>query len=139
MILEHALEEHYPTGTMCLQDPISNRINEGVIEKLILEFPGQINRGAFIGWEKRLSQDVGLIGEMALVNLIAQNGEVDIVGAGWECQSISRGARKEGYVDRRFQYFYDLVRILGWLQHHHERSPVYFLENTYPGELAKMP
>ena len=76
---------------------------------------------------------------MALVNLIAQKGEVDIVGAGWECQSISRGGRQEGYADRRFQYFYNLVRILGWLQHHQERSPVYFLENTYPGELAKMP
>ena len=61
------------------RDPISNRINEGVIEKLILEYPGQITRGAFIGWEKRLPEDVGLIGEMALVNLIAQNREVDIV------------------------------------------------------------
>ena len=59
------------------RDPISNRINEGVIDKLIFEYPGQINRG-FIGWEKRLPQDVGLIGEMALVNLIAQKREVDM-------------------------------------------------------------
>ena len=64
----------------------------------------------------------------------------------WTFWGLARSARasagggtQEGYADRRFQYFYDLVRILRWLQHHQDRSPIYFLENTYPGELAKMP
>ena len=37
-------------------------------------------------------------------------------------------------MDPRFQYFYDLVRLLNYFQVEQAVPPIYILENTYPGE-----
>ena len=37
-------------------------------------------------------------------------------------------------MDPRFQYFYDLVRIINFFQLEQATSMIYILENTYPGE-----
>ena len=37
-------------------------------------------------------------------------------------------------MDPRFQYFYDLVRLVNYFQAEQPTPPIYILENTYPGE-----
>ena len=47
---------------------------------------------------------------------------------------MSRAGRQQGAMDPRFQFFYDLVRVINFYQRDQATPFIYILENTYPGE-----
>ena len=85
-------------------------------------------------FDKRLPQSISLCNALFLGNLVTRHGPVDLLGGSWECQSVSRAGEKTGAMDPRFQYFYDLVRIINLFQREQAAPMIYILENTYPGE-----
>ena len=119
---------------MVENDLVSRRIAKRVVRSLQQEYPRQLPDSAILGWNKRVPQDVALISGMFLEKLIADHGLVDLLGGGWECQSVSRAGRHEGIYDPRFAYFYDLLRITNWLQDEQPQGLAYVFKNTHPGE-----
>ena len=47
---------------------------------------------------------------------------------------MSRAGRQKGTTDPRYQYFYDMVRVVNFLWWEQTAPLVYILENTYPGK-----
>ena len=63
---------------------------------------------------KRIPQAVSLVSSLFLADIFVQHGSMDLLGASWECESISRAGRQQGAMDPRFQNFYDMVRIINF-------------------------
>ena len=116
------------------QDSVSRRIARTVLNGLQQQYPLQLQPCATASFDKRLPQDISHISHTFLCGLVAHHGPVDLLGGSWECQSVSRAGRQRGANDARFFYFYDLVRIINFFQQEQTTSPIYILENTYPGE-----
>ena len=69
--------------------------------------------------------------------MILQRGPIDFIFAGWECQMVSKAGQGKGYYDRRFPYFFDLIRAINHLIRVQKYPRVFILENTYPlGDLV---
>ena len=116
------------------RDATSRRIARHVLTNLQLQYPDLLLESAINSFDKRLPQAVSLISTLALSNLVAHHGPVDLLGASWECQSVSRVGRQQGAMDPRFLFFYDMVRILNFFQREQTSAILYILENTHPGE-----
>ena len=65
--------------------------------------------------------------------LLKRWGHVDLLGASWECQSVSQAGYQQGIHDPRFRFFFDMVKIINQLQASNHPL-VYILENTYSRE-----
>ena len=112
------------------RDPTSRRIARHVLTNLQRQYPTQLLESAIQSFDKYLPQAVSLISTLFLSNLVAHRGPVDLLGASWECQSVSQ----QGAMDPRFTFFYDMVRIINLFQQEQASPLLYILENTYPGE-----
>ena len=115
-------------------DPISRRIAAQVLQKLQQQHPEQLPSTAIQAFDQRLPQSIACIGNLLLSNLITRHGPIDILGASWECQSVSRAGKQQGAEDPRFRYFFNMVSIINFIEREQTSSCVYILENTYPGE-----
>ena len=73
-------------------------------------YPQQLLPTAICGCFSRLSRDVTFISEADLRHL----GPVDMVIAGWPCQSHSRAGADQGLEDPRSSLFWDLIRLMQW-------------------------
>ena len=118
------------------RDVTSRRIAAAVLHKLQLQYPQQLPDAAIKAFDKRLPQTVSLCSNLFLSNLVTRHGPVDLLGGSWECQSVSRAGHQTGAMDPRFQFFYDLVRIINFFQREQTSAMIYILENTYPGEMC---
>ena len=116
------------------KDPISRRTAKQVILQLQSEYPKLLPTTAIVAFDKRLPQSIEGTSYLLMGNLGARHGPVDLLGGSWECQSISRGGRRQGAEDPRFKYFFSLVNIINFLQREKTQPFIYILENTYPGE-----
>jgi site-specific DNA-cytosine methylase len=59
-----------------------------------------------------------LVGDIALLSEknIHWLGHVDLVIAGWPCQGMSMAGKQNGLQDDRSSQFYDMIRVLHYLQ-----------------------
>ena len=89
---------------------------------------------AIQGFEDRLSQNVDQCNPTSLTNLVAGHGPVDMLGAGWECQSVNIAGYRQGVHDPRFRFFFNMVNIINFFQREQTSPLIYILGNTYPGE-----
>jgi site-specific DNA-cytosine methylase len=55
---------------------------------------------------------------------------VDLVIAGWPCQGMSMARNQNGLQDGRSSQFYDMVRVIRYLQTSQRRPPGYIVENV---------
>ena len=97
-------------------DDISRVIARKTLDDLQAEYPGQLPDKAFRGYDKRLPQNIQFVGDSELTNLIRDNGSVDFICGGWECQSMSLAGKHLGMEDDRFMPFLDAIRIINFLQ-----------------------
>ena len=114
-------------------DDISRAISNEVLGKLQSEYPHQLPDSALRGHNKRLPQDIRNVCEDDLNALIQNKGEVHFICGGWQCQSMSMAGPQTGMDDRRFPTFLNLVKIINILQRVQTKSPIYCVENTWPG------
>ena len=94
---------------------------------------------AIRGHNKRLPQNISLVGESDLSTLILNKGPIDFICGGWECQSMSMAGKHKGMDDDRFTPVLDMVRTLNFLQKNQISPPLYLFENTYPGTPGQYP
>lgn len=66
-------------------DDISRIIPRKTLDSLQKEYPSQLPDSAIRGDNKRLPQNINLVGEYELTNLIRNHGQVDFLCGGWEC------------------------------------------------------
>ena len=98
------------------KDPISRNIARATLQSLRQQYPELLPDAAINAFDKRLPQNVSQCSTSIMRQLIASNSPVDMLGGSWECQSVSRAGRQRNTMDPRFQYFYDLVRIINFFQ-----------------------
>ena len=94
------------------RDAISRKIAKTVFQQLQLQYPELLPDVAVKAFDKRLPQSISLCSALFLGNLVTRHGPVDLLGGSWECQSVSRAGKQTGAMDPRFQFFYDLLRII---------------------------
>ena len=137
-VLRTALAGGYKvhTYTYVDRDPISRSIARVVLNGLQALYPLQLPATATKAFDRGLPQDIAHISNNFLQQLLVDHGPVDLLGASWECQNVSRAGHQRGAADPRFLFFYDMVRIINYLQHKQASPMVYILENTFPGELC---
>ena len=87
------------------KDDISRRVAAAVLRKLQHQFPDQLPDAAIQGFEDRLPQNVDQCSPTFLTNLLANHGLVDLLGASWECQIVSRAGYRQGVHDPTFRSF----------------------------------
>jgi hypothetical protein len=73
-----------------------------------------------------------LIGDISLISekYLHWLGHVDLVIAGWPCQSMSMAWNQIGLHDGRSSRFYDMVHVIRYLQTSQRRPPGYIVENV---------
>ena len=120
-------------------DDISRVISRKTLSDLQEEYPGQLPDRAIRGYNKRLPHNTQFVGESELTNLIRNNGPIDFICGGWECQSMSLAGKHLGMEDDRFMPFLDMIRIVNFLQAKQTTKPLYLFENTYPGQPGQYP
>jgi hypothetical protein len=89
-------------------------------------FPELLTTTAFISAFSSLTGDISLISEKDLHWL----GHVDLVIAGWPCQGMSMAGNQNGLQDGRSSRFYNMVRVIRYLQTSQRRPPGYIVENV---------
>ena len=120
-------------------DDISRIIARKTLSDLQEQYPGQLPDKAIRGYNKRIPQNIQLISDNDLCNLVQQNGTINFVCGGWECQPMSMAGKHLGMDDDRFMPFLDMVRIINFLQANQIHPPLYLFENTYPGTPGQYP
>ena len=116
------------------KDDISRLVVAAVLQKLQLQFPDQLPDAALQGFEDRLPQNIDQCGPTFLTNLVANHGPVDLLGASWECQGVSRASYRQDVHDPRFCFFFNMVAIINFFQREQTSPLIYILDDTYPGE-----
>ena len=116
------------------KDDISRHVAAAILRKLQLQFPDQLLDAALRGFDERLPQNIDQCSPTFLTNLVANYGPVDLLGASWECQSVSRAGYRQGVHDPRFRFFFNMVAIINFFQREQTSPLIYMVENTYPGE-----
>jgi site-specific DNA-cytosine methylase len=89
-------------------------------------FPELLTTIAILSAFSSLTGDISLISEKDLYWL----GHVDLVIAGWPCQGMSMVGNQNGLQDGRSSWFYDMVRVIRYLQTSQRRAPGYIVENV---------
>jgi site-specific DNA-cytosine methylase len=79
---------------------------------LRVRFPELLTTIAILSAFSSLTGDISLISEKDLHWL----GHVDLVIAGWPCQGMSMAGNKNGLQDGCSSRFYDMVRVIRYLQ-----------------------
>jgi site-specific DNA-cytosine methylase len=92
---------------------------------LSIRFPELLTTTALLSTFSSLIGDISLISEKDLHWL----GHVDLVIASWPCQGMSMAGNQNGLQDGRSSRFYDIVRIIRYLQTSQRRPPGYIVEN----------
>ena len=115
-------------------DDILRSISNEVLGKLQSEYPHQLPDSALRGHNKRLPQDIRNLSEDDLIALVKNKGEIHFICGGWQCQSMSMARSQTGMQDKRFPTFLNLVKIINILQRMQTKAPIYYMENTWPGE-----
>jgi site-specific DNA-cytosine methylase len=93
---------------------------------LRIRFPELLTTIAILSAFSSLTGDISLISEKDLHWL----GHVDLVIAGWPSQGMSMAGNQNGLQDGRSSRFYDMVRIICYLQTSQRRPPGYIVENV---------
>ena len=92
----------------------------------------QLPASAILGFDTRLPHNIAHCNPKFLAP-VAHRGPVDLLGASWECQSISRVGRRQGVNDPRFRFFFNMIQIINFFQGEQIVPLTYLLENIYPG------
>jgi site-specific DNA-cytosine methylase len=93
---------------------------------LRVRFPELLTTSALLSAFSSLTDDISLISEKDLHWL----GHVDLVIAGWPCQGISMAGNQNGLQNGRPSRFYNMVRVIRYLQTSQRRPPDYIVENV---------
>jgi site-specific DNA-cytosine methylase len=93
---------------------------------LRVRFPELLTTTAILSSFFSLIDDISLISEKDLHWL----GYVDLVIAGWPCQGMSMAGNQNGLQDGRSSRFYDMVRVIRYLQTSQRRPLGYIVENV---------
>jgi hypothetical protein len=93
---------------------------------LRVQFPELLTTTAILSAFSSLTGDISLTSEKDLHWL----GHVDLVIVGWPCQGMSMAGNQNGLQDGRSSRFYDMVRIICYLQTSQRRPPRYIVENV---------
>jgi hypothetical protein len=89
-------------------------------------FPELLTTTAILSAFFSLTGDISLISEKDLHWL----GHVDLVIAGWPCQGLSMAGNQNGLQDGRSSRFYDIVRVIRYLQTFQRLPPGYIVEKS---------
>jgi hypothetical protein len=89
-------------------------------------FPELLTTTAILSAFSSLTDDISLISEKDLHWL----GHVDLMIAGWPCQGMSMAGNQNGLQDGRSSRFYDMVRVICYLQTSQRRPPGHIVENV---------
>ncbi|CAM6104818.1 unnamed protein product [Calypogeia fissa] len=106
----------YPPEGICVLD-LFGGISTGLATVL---------QAATRGYQHALPLDISLLGAPDLERV----GPVDLVIAGWPCQGHTRVGRGRGLQDPKSGMFYEMLRVLRYLQEFQARPPAYILENV---------
>ena len=86
----------------CDRDPVSRLIAKEVLQKLQQEFPGQLPAFAIASFHVHLPDTIEDASKPShLQNYLKRLGSVDLLGASWECQSVSQVGYQQGIHDPR--------------------------------------
>ena len=96
------------------KDDVNRRVAASVLRKLQNQFPDELPDAALQGFEERLPHNVDQCGPTFLTNLVANHEPVDLIGASWECQSVSRAGYRQCVHDPRFRFFFNMVAIINF-------------------------
>jgi hypothetical protein len=107
-------------------DEVARQVAKHHSRGLRVRFPELLTTTAILSFFSSLTGDISLISEKDLHWL----GYVDLVIAGWPCQGMSMAGNQNGLQDGRSSRFYDMVRIIRYLQTSQRRSPDYIVENV---------
>lgn len=86
------------------RDVTSRCIAREVLTQLQRQHTNELPAAAILSFDKRLPQSVSLVSSLFLSDLVVRHGPVDLLGASWECQSVSRAGRQQRAMDPRFQF-----------------------------------
>jgi hypothetical protein len=93
---------------------------------LHVRFPELLTTTTLLSGFSSLIGDISLISEKDLHWL----GHVDLVTVGWPCQGMTMAGNQNGLEDGRSSRFYDMVRVIRYLQTSQRRPPAYIVENV---------
>ena len=86
----------------CDRDPVSRLIAKEVLQKLQQEFPKQLLDSAIFDFHVYLPNTIEDASKPShLQNYLKRFGPVDLLGASWECQSVSQVGYQQGIHDPR--------------------------------------
>jgi hypothetical protein len=73
-----------------------------------------------------------LVGDVALLSEknIQWLGHVDLVIAGWPCQGMSIAGKHNDLQDSHSSRFYDMIRVIRYIQTSQQQPPSYIVENV---------
>ncbi|CAM6115131.1 unnamed protein product [Calypogeia fissa] len=108
------------------RDEIARQVSLRHVAQLMQRYPELLPRSATRGYQHALPSDIALLGAPDLERV----GPVDLVIAGWPCQGHTRAGRGKGLQDPRSGMFYEMLRVLWYLQEFQARPPTYILENV---------
>jgi hypothetical protein len=107
-------------------DDAARQVAKHHSQGLHVRFPRLLTTIALLSTFSSLTGDISLILEKDLHWL----GHVDLVIAGWPCQGMSMAWNQNGLQDGRSSRFYDMVRVIRYLQTSQRRPPGYIVENV---------
>ena len=93
------------------KDDVSRRVAAAVLRKLQHQFSNQLPDAAVQGFEDRVPHNIDQCSPTFLTNLVARHGPVDMLGASWECQSVSGAGYRRRIHDHTFRFFVNMVAI----------------------------
>jgi GAF domain-containing protein len=94
--------------------------------KLKTQFPELLATSTIISSFSTLVDDVALLSEKDIQWL----GHADLVIAGWPYQGMSMAGNQNGLQDSRSSRFYDMIRVICYIQTSQRRPPGYIVENV---------
>jgi site-specific DNA-cytosine methylase len=95
-------------------------------QRLRVRFPELLTTTTILSSFSLLTGDISLISEQDLHWL----GHLDLVIAGWPYQGMSMAGNQNGLQDGRSSRFYDMVRVICYLQTSQRRPPGYIVKNV---------
>jgi site-specific DNA-cytosine methylase len=84
-----------------------------------------------LAYDAIISSFSTLVGDISLLSEkdIHWLGHVDLVIVGWPCQGMSMAGQQNGLQDDRSSWFFDMIRVLCYLQTSQRRPHGYIVEN----------
>jgi hypothetical protein len=94
--------------------------------RLRTQFPELLATSAIKIFFSTLARDIALVS----AEDIHRCSHVDLVIAGWPCQGMSMAGKQNGLQDGHSSRFYDMIRVMRYLQTSHRQPPSYIVENV---------